>query len=73
MKAEHRARILELAATRGHKGFSTIVGEALELYLETEKQRAQAIRSALALKGSMTQADAASLSTQARRIRSNWR
>jgi hypothetical protein len=33
IKPEHRARILELAATRGDKGFSTVVAEALELCL----------------------------------------
>jgi hypothetical protein len=37
MKPEHRARILELAEQRGEKGFSTVVAEALELYLETQE------------------------------------
>lgn len=73
MKPEHRARILELAANRGEKGFSTVVAEALELYLETQKGRANAIRGALALKGSMSETEAAGLSAQTRRIRANWR
>jgi predicted transcriptional regulator len=73
MKPEHRARILELAANRGEKGFSNVVAEALELYLETQRGRANAIRSALALKGSMSETEAAGLSAQTRRIRENWR
>lgn len=73
MKPEHRARMLELAASRGEKGFSAVVAEALELYLETQKGRANAIRSALALKGSMSETEAAGLLTETRRIRANWR
>jgi predicted transcriptional regulator len=73
MKPEHRARVLELAAQRGEKGFSTVVAEALELYLETQGNRADAIRSALALKGSMSEAEAAGLLTQTQKIRANWR
>jgi hypothetical protein len=29
MKPEHRARVIELAARRGDKGFSTVIAEAL--------------------------------------------
>jgi len=73
MKPEHRARILELAANRGEKGFSAVVAEALELYLETRNGRTNAIESALALKGSMRDAEAAGLSTRTQTIRTNWR
>jgi predicted transcriptional regulator len=73
MKPEHRARILELAASRGEKGFSTLVTEALELYLESQKGRTNAIRSALALKGSMSATEAAGLAERTASIRANWR
>ena len=73
IKPEHRARILEIAANRGEKGFSAVVAEALELYLEAQKNRASALRSALDLKGSMDEAEASALLTQARKIRTNWR
>lgn len=73
IKPEHRARLLELAAHRGEKGFSTVVAEALELYLEAESGRTKAIRSALALKGSMRDAEAAGLLTRTGKIRANWR
>jgi hypothetical protein len=67
MKPEHRARVLELAATRGEKGFSAVVEEALEMYLETQAGRANAIRSALSLKGSMSRTDAEALLAHTRR------
>jgi hypothetical protein len=73
MKPEHRARILELAANRGEKGFSNVVAEALELYLEAGSGRANAIQRALALKGSMRKTEAAGLLTRTGRIRANWR
>ena len=73
MKPEHRVRLLELAANIGEKGFSTVVAEALELYLEGQSGRANAIRSALALKGSMKEAEAAALSARTRKIRADWR
>ncbi len=73
MKPEHRARILELAANRGEKGFSTVVAEALELYLADQTGRRNAKEKALSLKGTMSEAEAASLSTQTRKIRANWR
>ena len=36
IKPEHRAKLLELAARRGTKGFSELVGEALDAYLRAE-------------------------------------
>jgi hypothetical protein len=73
MKPEHRAHILALAANRGEKGFSAVVAEALELYLEMQDGRESAIRKALALKGSATETEAAALAAHARKIRENWR
>ena len=39
MKPEHRAKLLELAARRGAKGFSDLVAEALEAHLQAEGRR----------------------------------
>ena len=73
IKPEHRARLLELAANRGEKGFSTVVAEALELYLEAQSGRMNAIETALALKGSMRETEAAGLLARTQRIRADWR
>jgi len=34
LKPEHRARLLELAARRGERGFSSIIGEAVDARLK---------------------------------------
>ena len=73
MKPEHRAQILELAAKRGEKGFSTVVAEALDLYLKDQREQKNAIKGALALKGSLKEADAADLLARTESIRTNWR
>ncbi len=73
MKPEHRARILELAANRGEKGFSLVVADALELYLKAQNDRKSAIQTALALKGSMREVDAADLLARTQSVRANWR
>src|SRR5271167_3479005 len=73
IKPEHRVRILELAASRGEKGFSTVIAEALELYLQAQSGRKDAVRRALALQGSMTAKEATSLLTRTRKIRATWR
>jgi predicted transcriptional regulator len=73
MKPEHHARIVDLAAKRGEKGFSSVVAEALDGYLKAQSSRTKAIRSALALKGSMSETEAEGLMTRTGRIRANWR
>jgi hypothetical protein len=50
-----------------------VVAEALELYLETQGGRKNAIQSALSLKGSMGEEDASELLARVRKIRANWR
>lgn len=73
MRPDHRARVLELAATRGEKGFSGVVAEALDFYLESQNGQNDSIQAALALKGSMREADAAELLERTCSIRENWR
>ena len=73
MKPEHHVRILELAAKRGEKGFSSVVAEALEGYLQAQNSRTRAIESALDLKGSLSEKESEGLLTRTRRIRANWR
>lgn len=50
-----------------------IDAEALELYLETQKRRTNAIKHALAFKGSLNGAEAADLAAKTRKIWANWR
>jgi hypothetical protein len=73
MKPEHRVRVMELAANRGEKGFSAVVAEALDMYLDAEKHRATAVRKALRLKGSLSHVEGNALRERTREIRENWR
>ena len=69
----HRARLVELAARRKEKGFSRIVSEAIEQYLEALDRVAADRRKALKLRGSLSPRQAQRLEAEAARIRSSWR
>ncbi len=70
-----RARVLALAARRRLRGFSRIVEEALERYLETENEadRAQRVEQAIAALGSLSARSAEAMRDRIRRIRRRWR
>jgi hypothetical protein len=68
-----RARLLELAARRGEKGFSALVQEAIDRYLADEANRKGPIDAALAVAGSLDETDANALEDSVRKIRSTWR
>ncbi len=50
---EQRARLLEIAGRRGEKGFSKLVQEALELYLNDHERR-DAVETAQRLQGRLS-------------------
>lgn len=68
-----RARLLEIAARRGEKGFSKIVEEALESYLRRDGDGEGARARALATRGALTEDEADALEARAREIRERWR
>lgn len=70
---EHRARLLELAARRGEKGFSSIVEEALERYFAREERRREAVDRALEALGSLAPEEADRLEEEVERLRRSWR
>ena len=70
---EQRARLVEMAARRGMKGFSLLVQEALEQYLRGEHEKGAARRAALTLKGSLSDEDAAAMLSHVQELRSKWR
>jgi hypothetical protein len=73
IKPEHRAELLELAARRGAKGFSALVGEALDAYLRAEADRETARKRAVRLKGRLSPRDARALRDTAEELRSSRR
>ena len=68
-----RARLLEIAARRGEKGFSKIVEEALESYLYRDGDNEAARTRALAARGALTGDEADDLEDRTREIRERWR
>jgi hypothetical protein len=73
MSAEHRARLLALAARRGTKGFSALVAEAVEAYLRAEGDREAQRKRAALLKGSLSERDAGALREATEALRRSWR
>jgi predicted transcriptional regulator len=73
LKDEHRAKLLELAARRGEKGFSEVVAEAIESYLETLASDEAKRQAALELRGAFGDDDAAELRGATRSLRDSWR
>jgi hypothetical protein len=71
MSDGHRAALLRLAAERGEKGFSRLVGEAIDSYLAGRGggDRAGALR----LRGVLSAKGAEALHKRVRAIRENWR
>jgi len=69
----HRAKLLEIAARRGEKGFSRLVEEALDQYLADESSRKGRVEAAIALGGSFSDKAADALEESVRRIRGTWR
>lgn len=70
---EHRAKLLELAAKRGEKGFSRLVQEAIDAYLAGLGRRDMARKSALAVLGTLDEEAAGHLERNARALRESWR
>jgi hypothetical protein len=68
-----RARLLDLAARRGEKGFSALVREAVDRLLADEASRKDRIDAALALEGSLDAGSADEFEASVVRIRGNWR
>jgi len=73
MKPEHRARLLELAARRGHKGFSQLIEEAVDAYLKADAASVETQRRTQALRGSLSSEDAQAMRDTTAAIRRSWR
>ncbi len=69
----HRAELLKLAAQRGQKGFSQIIGEALDHYLRFVLLKKDKVEEALKLQGSFQGKDADLFEEQVKSLRGRWR
>ncbi len=73
LKPEHRSRLLAIAGTRGDKGFSDVLREALDAYLDAQTESEHRRRMALTLQGSLKAREAKKLRQQAAALRKDWR
>ncbi|MCK6459465.1 MAG: hypothetical protein L6Q95_06170 [Planctomycetes bacterium] len=66
-----RAKLLRLAASRGEKGFSVLVHEAIDLYLRTQVEAARRarVKAALTVLGTFSDKDAEALREATRALR----
>ena len=68
-----RAELLKLAAQRGEKGFSSVIREALELYIRQHRAKKALVARALELEGSFSDDEADALEASVRQLRETWR
>jgi metal-responsive CopG/Arc/MetJ family transcriptional regulator len=73
MTDEHRAALLELAARRGLKGFSSLVEDAIASYLAAESTRHDKRRAAARLRGVLTKDEARAFRARTAALRGEWR
>lgn len=70
---EQRVQLLEIAWHRGEKGFSKLVQEAIEEYLAEVAGEEKHVSVALAILGTLSEADAEQLAESVRKARKSWR
>jgi len=72
---QQRARLLALAASKGQKGFSGLVQEAIDLYLEhlEEAKRDALVLRSLGAIGSLDEQEEVALRREVTRVRGTWR
>jgi len=73
LRPEHRSRLLAIAARRGDKGFSGVLGEAVDAYLEAQTDSERRRQKALALQGRLKARDTRALREAAAALRKDWR
>lgn len=73
LRNDQRARLLQIAAERGEKGFSGLVQEAVDHYLEELDRRDEAVAGAVAALGSLSDSEADALRERVAALRSRWR
>lgn len=70
---KQRGELLKLSSARGEKGFSSVVRDAIDLYLETHASRRDAVKAALGVRGVLEGEEGDALKSDVEAIRRNWR
>jgi predicted nuclease of restriction endonuclease-like RecB superfamily len=72
LKEEHRALLHMIAARRGWRGFSRVVEEAIEFYLEHHAEAEKARRALLDRRGAWSEKEADRVRAAIRELRRRW-
>lgn len=70
---EQRARLREIAARRGVKGYSVLIQEAVSRYLDELERREELVEDAREAVGSLDEEEARDLEQSTRALRERWR
>ena len=70
---ESRAKLMELAARRGERGFSALVEEAVVRYLAEEDERRRRAEEARRVLGTLDADAASDLESSIEKLRERWR
>ncbi len=73
LKPEHRSALQALAARHGERGFSSVLGEAIEAFLQGEVERERRRKTLLSLAGSLSKKDGDRLRRTVRGLRDSAR
>ena len=73
LRDDLRARLMEISARRGEKGFSHLIEKAVEAYLDALDRQHQAVREAVATYGSLDDEEADRLEESVAQARQRWR
>ena len=73
LKPEHRSALIALARRRGQKGFSIVLGEAIESFLQGEAEREKQGKSLLSLAGTLSRKEGNELRRTMMELRERWR
>ena len=68
-----RGELLKIASSRGEKGFSSVVREAVDLYLKMHASRQDAVRAALGVRGALSDEEGDALREEVSALRRKWR
>ena len=69
----HRSILLSLAAQKGLRGYSGIIQEALDYYIEHQTRSADAKRDILKMKGSWKAEEIKKIRSKLTELRENWK
>jgi hypothetical protein len=70
---DHRSSLHSLAARRGIRGYSKLIQEAVDLYIQEKTAKERNVKPLLQMRGTWNSEDARKFQRNLRKIRRNWK